>query len=133
MKKELTFDQLQDQRELLVGARTHIENGDQRYVCFALSQAVSGKAVPHPTGYGAPLRAPDRYLKADTMLYEWIASQLKGKTYYERWVQARYPALWEAASPEERRSYARDARLRWIDWMISQIDKDLQKLGDTLR
>lgn len=109
-------------------ARKLIESKAETYICYAISCALTDMMKPDPSVPGT-LKVPGSYYSSTDRLGKWVISQLRGKTYYERWIQTHYPTLWEAASPEERRSYARDARLRWIDWMINQIDKDLINHG----
>lgn len=128
-KKKYSFNQLQDQRELLVGARALIEDRTQIYVCIAISTVISGKARPHPTGYRVPPSIPDRYFRADDALDAWIESQLKGCTYYERWMEKYHNEQWNAVPSGQHAEYAREARLRWIDWMIAQIDRSLVNHG----
>ena len=122
-KTGLTKNQLQDDRATLLAAREFIAYETERFICFALACHLRSMNT------SKKLRQEPSYRR----VRDWVEQSLNRTPYYEDWIQKYHPDLWEATTHEQRLEYARDARLRWIDWMISQIDKDLQKLGDTLR
>lgn len=119
----LTKNQLRDDRVTLLAVRERIADKTERFICFALARHLRTMSTSQKLCQGPSHRR----------VRDWVEKALRHTTYYENWIQKYHPDLWEAATDKQRLEYARDARLRWIDWMVSQIDKDLQKLGDTLR
>lgn len=114
------------ERRLLLRARDLIEKRTERFVCMALAAAVE-KVAREPTTEHIPrawLMSARRHLSL------WITDMLGGSAYYEGWLDANHAGLRHSASKEHRKKYAREARLRWIDWMIEQVDKELETLND---
>jgi hypothetical protein len=86
--------------ELLLQARSLIENGQKHFICKAISEAGG------TNGFAYQIVAE---------VQDWIHEILLNGQYssYEEWLEYNYPARYQG--------YGYDyslARLQWIDWMI---------------
>lgn|GEM_PF-5819836 len=134
----LTESDLRADQQMLKQARTHIESGAERYICFALFRASSElrshqQAGPYSVIY-------DRFEKSRHRVRDWILDMLrvkvgttpKGRVRYKDYV---YLDVWMknihldlvAHLPEhEYRDKMRQTRMAWIDWMLGEIDRELE-------
>lgn len=117
----LTKEQLECERELLVGARKILVSKADEYVCYGIS--ITAGALTSGMATWSP-RSKDVHAAA-LRLSQWIYAQIRPGVYYDMWMERTHREQWEATPPKERAKRARDARVRWIDWMIAKIDEDL--------
>jgi len=90
----------------LIAARRRILLRENSMICLALQRV----AEKHP------LRG-----RACHKLQKWINSMLGGLMSYDTWVSAHHKHLVAQPIPfDEYRNKARQARLDWIDWMLTQ-------------
>ena len=97
-------------RELLIEARKSISESRNTFICAAIMDAENDR--------------PD-YERASLALREWIADMLRPYSTYGHWVRYEHKQLRLGLRVFELNDKAREGRLAWIGWMITQ---DLGKI-----
>ncbi len=92
-------------RELLIEARRRIEEYQNNFICAAILDAENDR---------------DAYARASLSLREWIMDLLLPYTTYDNWVRHEHDSLMRNTPLRERKEKAREGRLAWIDWMLTQ-------------
>lgn len=120
MTKSLSAEDLRAELQLLAGAKELIASGSEEFLCLALEKA---RLNVDPLGLVG--------WEARTRLEAWIESVIQSHEVYTDWVeeqfQETYPG-WQLRDTPEHKLAARSARLRWIDWMIGEINREIDQL-----
>jgi len=136
--KALTESELLADQRLLRQARTHIEAGVERYICFALFRASSElrsqqQAEPYSVIF-------DRFERSRHRVRDWVLDMLRAKVgttpkgrvrykdyvYLDVWMKNIHMDLVAHLSDSEYRDKMRQTRMAWIDWMLGEIDRELE-------
>jgi hypothetical protein len=94
----------QRQINLLIKVKQRIKISEYSYICWAIED------LAEDTIYGEELT-------------KWISVQLNGKSCYRIWMLKNHPAIYH----DMRFQDFIEARLQWIDHMISVLQEDLTK------
>ena len=97
-------------RGLLIDARKRISENQNTFICAALMDAENDR--------------PD-YERASLSLRSWIMYMLTPYSTYDNWIWYEHKQLWLGLLVFELNEKAREGRLAWIGWMITQ---DLGKI-----
>lgn len=96
--------------EILRAARKLIKSEGASVICFAIDYVIAGKSqesISHADELGA-----------------WIGNMLGDSAYYSQWLRLHHPAFVDALPVINGIKDFRPGRLQWIDWMISELEKE---------